>query len=603
MSARTSAPLPPPLPDPQAQLLREAAQSRERLAVLNRVSQRLAASLDWETTLESIVRLAMPLLGDFGFFDVVEGPGPEPVEGQVRRVPYAHEDPRRQAMLEGSRWLRSERRDMNLCALSTGEAGLHPRIDAEWLAEVAVGPEHLQVMEALAFASMLTVPLRAEGRLLGSLTLFYVTGGRQHGAEDLELAGELAQRAAAAVVNAQLYAEARRERERAEAASRAKDEFLATLSHELRTPLTAILGYTGLLRMGGLAPERAERALDVIERNARAQAQLVNDLLDVSRIVAGKLALAPRPVRLHALVEAALDAARPAAEAKGLALHVALDPLADAAHGDPDRLQQVVWNLLSNAVKFTPPGGRVSVEVAHVPGPDGGLAELVVSDTGEGIAPDFLPHVFERFRQADGSSTRTHGGLGLGLAIVRHLVELHGGSVRAHSAGAGRGSTFTVQLPLRRAAARPAAEWAGPEAGAQRARARGGLEGLSVLLVEDEADAREALGAVLERGGARVTLAAGAQEARVLLGRGQPFDALVSDIGMPGEDGYALIRQVRAGPHAHLPAVALTAFARAEDRTRALREGFTLHIAKPVEPLELVAAVASVCGRAARAGG
>ncbi|MBF5042272.1 response regulator [Aggregicoccus sp. 17bor-14] len=392
-------------------------------------------------------------------------------------------------------------------------------------------------------------------------------------------------------------------RREAEEANRLKDDFLATVSHELRTPLTAILGWVQILCTQGFPEERRRRALETVERNARAQAQLIDDLLDISRVLAGNLRLEPRPVALGAVVEAALESVRPAAEARGLQLEAAIEPHAQVL-GDAARLQQVVWNLVSNAVKFTPPGGRVQVRVA----PRDGALELRVADTGQGIPQDFLPHVFERFRQADGSPTRQHGGLGLGLAIAKHLVELHGGSIGAESPGDGQGATFRVTLPL--AAERLAALSAVPPTpaqvpapAAQRASTPAQpftcpaqMDGLRVLVVDDEADVREMLRVVLESCGAQVHAAGSVEEAFALFRRTRP-DILLSDVGMPGEDGYALVRRIRAlgaADGGRTPAVALTAYARAEDRTRALLAGFHAHVPKPVEPAELVAALSAL---------
>ncbi|HEX8723617.1 MAG TPA: PAS domain S-box protein [Pyrinomonadaceae bacterium] len=387
-------------------------------------------------------------------------------------------------------------------------------------------------------------------------------------------------------------------RKRAEEANRLKDDFLATLSHELRTPLTSILGWSRMLQTNRFDEAVTARALQTIERNAQAQAQLVDDLLDVSRIITGKLRLDVRPVDLSGVITAAADSVRPAAEAKEIELRTLLDPAAGAVSGDPERLQQVVWNLLSNAVKFTPKGGRVEVRLERADS----QVEITVADTGRGIAPEFLPHVFDRFRQADQATTRQHGGLGLGLSIVRQLVELHGGTVEVRSEGEGRGATFTVSLP-------PLPARAGRADGGRRvnpaSRTGGaldcppGLEGLRVLVVDDEADTREVLLAVLASCGAQPTAAASAAEALRLLGR-ERYDVLVSDIGMPEEDGYDLIRRVRAlaGERGGtIPAVALTAYARAEDRMRALRSGFQMHVPKPVEPAELITVVANLAGR------
>ena len=389
----------------------------------------------------------------------------------------------------------------------------------------------------------------------------------------------------------------------AEQANRAKDIFLATLSHELRTPLTAVLGWARMLHEMNLDEDTARHGLKIIERNAEAQNQLVRDLLDVSRIITGKLRLDTISVDLAPVVESALDSVRQAAEAKGISLGFESGAGPEVVSGDPDRLQQVVWNLLSNAIKFTPKGGRVGVKL----GREESDVLIRVSDTGQGISPEFLPHVFERFRQADGSTTRAHGGLGLGLAVVRHLVEQHGGHVSAESKGEGRGSTFTIRLPL--AAVREGSEGrggSGPlrDAGGKKTAAASDvaepLSGVRVLVVDDQPDARELLALVLERAGASVATAETA-DAAVRLLRASPADVLVSDIGMPGEDGYKFVGRVRALPASEggrVLAVALTAYATEEDRRRALDAGFEEHIAKPVEPSALVAAVAALAARA-----
>jgi PAS domain S-box-containing protein len=382
----------------------------------------------------------------------------------------------------------------------------------------------------------------------------------------------------------------------AEAANRMKDEFLAILSHELRTPLNAIVGWARILSTGSVGPEDLQEGLDAIDRNAKAQAQIVEDLLDVSRIISGSLRLDVQRVNMVEVIEAAVAAVTPAAEARGVRLKKVLDPLAGPVSGDPARLQQVVWNLLSNAVKFTPRGGRVQVLLERV----NSHVEISVIDTGVGIPPEFLPHVFERFRQADSSTTRRHGGLGLGLAIVKQLTELQGGSVRAKSPGEGQGSTFVVSLPITVVhAERPSTEKVGPrdhEPGEFDCLERP-LSGIKVLVVDDEPDARQLIRRVLADCNAEVAVAASADEAMKLVESFRP-DILVSDIGMPDQDGYDLIRHVRSRVAAKtLPAVALTAFARSEDRRRALLAGFQTHVAKPVDPAELVAVVASLVER------
>jgi signal transduction histidine kinase len=382
-------------------------------------------------------------------------------------------------------------------------------------------------------------------------------------------------------------------RKQAEEANRTKDEFLATLSHELRTPLNAILGWVQVLRMGKLDPAAATKALETIERNARSQAQLIADLLDVSRIITGKLRLDFRPVDLRRIIDSAQESVRPAADAKGIHLAISIGPLTSPALGDTDRLQQVIWNLLSNAIKFTSKGGSVEVRLREVEG----NAVIRVSDTGIGIRPDFLPYVFDRFRQAEGSITRTHGGLGLGLSIVRHLIELHGGTAEVESAGEGQGATFIVRLPLRAELAEDPLDRTA--VGRSVFQSPDLLAGVRVLVVEDETDTRELLVVALQQCGAEVSAFGSVPEALEALERALPH-VLLSDIGVPGEDGYSLIRKVRArgpGQGGDLPAAALTAYARVEDRQRALDAGYQTHLAKPVDPTELIAAVARLAGR------
>ena len=422
----------------------------------------------------------------------------------------------------------------------------------------------------------------------------------------------LAAQAAVAMDNARLYEAAQRARAEAEQAarenerlyreaqesSRLKDEFLATVSHELRTPLTAILGWAHLLRRGGFNGDSTLKALETIERNARAQSQLIEDLLDVSRIITGKLRIDIRPVNPNAFIEAAIEAVAPAAEAKGVRIQRIMDTGVVTVAGDPVRLQQVVWNLLSNAIKFTPKGGRVQVRLERV----NSHIEIGVSDSGTGIEPEFLPYVFDRFRQADQRSTRQHGGLGLGLAIVRHLVELHGGTVRAESPGSNQGSTFTVLLPVapvyqnidQGERVHPAARDTLPTYECPDR-----LDGLKVLIVDDEPDTRELLTMGLTQCGAEVKAAGSVAEALEVIITEAP-DLLISDIGMPNEDGYELIRRVRELPAESgrkMPAIALTAYARVEDRMQALRAGYQMHVPKPVELAELVAVAASLIQR------
>ncbi|HYK21972.1 MAG TPA: ATP-binding protein [Pyrinomonadaceae bacterium] len=392
---------------------------------------------------------------------------------------------------------------------------------------------------------------------------------------------------------AQLLVRERAARADAEKANRLKDEFLATLSHELRTPLNAVIGWSRILKAGRLDNESSLHAIEVIERNAWAQKQIIEDILDVSRVITGKLQLHLGPVDLIMVVNAALDAVRPAFEAKDIRIETHYQQRLKVIAGDADRLQQVVWNLLSNASKFTPVGGVVSIRVVQ----DNNYVTIEVKDTGPGIAAEFLPHVFERFRQADGSTTRTHGGLGLGLAIVRHLVELHGGLIAAENVTNGSGAVFTVKLPL------PSAELTLDHAPAAtrlgETLTEVDLENVRILVVEDELDALDLLTIDLAAHGAKVRGAASAAEALSLL-RSNEFDLLISDIGMADTDGYNLIKQVRdleGQEGEHIPAIALTAYAHAQDRMRAIDAGYNTHVAKPVEIKELVTVVKCLTGK------
>jgi signal transduction histidine kinase len=392
-----------------------------------------------------------------------------------------------------------------------------------------------------------------------------------------EMLGQIQQRDAAL----------QRARATAEAANRAKDEFLAVVSHELRTPLTPILAWARMLRDRHLDEAGAGRAAEIIERNARSQAQLVEDLLDVSRITAGTLRLSIQQVAIAPVVEAAIEAVRPTAALKGVRVHLERAPDAGMVAGDAERLKQVFWNLLSNAIKFTPRDGEVRVALRRV----GSHVEIAVRDTGQGIEPEFLPYVFDRFRQADSTSTRAFGGLGLGLAIVRHLVELHGGEARAESPGVGQGATFTVRLPL------AALDWAPDDRNGRDLQGAGPrLDGLRVLAVDDDADTLETMRTLLERSGAEVRAAPSAQAALAVFDTWAP-DVVIADIGMPQTDGYELMRQIRARPAGEgtrVPALALTAYARVEDRLQALDAGFQMHLPKPIEPNELIATVANL---------
>jgi PAS domain S-box-containing protein len=435
-----------------------------------------------------------------------------------------------------------------------------------------------------------TLRVRKDGRKINvALTISPIKNTAGHIIGASTIARDITERKLAEEERAHLLRREQEARIEAEHASRIKDEFLATLSHELRTPLTAMLGWTRMLRMKELDEQTTAHALETIERNVKAQAQLIEDLLDVSRIITGKLRLEAGPMELVPIIKAALDSIQPASSAKNIQIQTTLDPRAGPVSGDPARLQQVVWNLLSNAVKFTPRHGSMTVSLSRTDS----SVEFNVRDTGQGINTEFLPHVFERFRQADSSTTRAHGGLGLGLAIVRHLVELHGGTVHAESEGEGHGSTFTVRLPLRTISG-------GATEGNSQVMAAGlpldcppTLNGLRVLIVDDEADARSLLVTLLEQCGAHAVAVSSAEEALLTIQLSKP-DLLLSDIGMPGMDGYALISKLRSlskEEGGRTPAIALTAYASEDDRRRALVSGFQMHVAKPVDPVELALAV------------
>jgi PAS domain S-box-containing protein len=442
--------------------------------------------------------------------------------------------------------------------------------------------------------SLIGAPLIVEGRLIGVIHA-ETTRPRRFTEDDVRLLQLAADRVALAIEHARVYEVEQQARRQAEEANRMKDEFLALVSHELRSPLNAMLGYAVLLRYGGLDTQKIRQAADVIERSGKAQAQLIDDLLDTARIISGKLRLELGPVDLVSVIDQAVQTIRPAADAKRISIETDLPSEIGQITGDPSRLQQVVWNLLSNAVKFTQQGGRVEARLERVDP----YIRITVSDTGKGISLDFLPYIFDRFRQADASSARRYGGLGLGLALVKYLVELHGGTVEAASAGENHGATFKVTLPVR-AVATPLGEAGGAPV---TVKSSGELADVRVMVVDDEDDARELIEAVLTQYGADVVAVSSAAEAYSLI-TATPSelrpDVMVTDIGMPGEDGYSLMRRVREWERergAYIPAVALTAYGRVEDRMRALSAGFQMHVAKPVEPAELAVVIMSLVRR------
>jgi PAS domain S-box-containing protein len=571
-----------------ARVLAEAASGEARRAqreaeIFGEVTAAATTSLDLDTVLERVVSGARELCGS-----------------DIARI--ALRDPATDAMLfkhaAGSRLGTLHPAQVDRAA---GLGGLvwqtgKPYRTTDHAGDPHRHPDHAALLASEGTVATLVVPIRLHGQVEGLIYLDH-RSGRAFTERDEDLVGRFADHAAVAIQNARLLAAEKTARDEAETANRAKDEFLAVLSHELRTPLNAVYGWARMLRAGQIPAEETERGLDAIVRNASAQVQLIDDLLDISRVITGKMRLDVRPVDLRNVIEAAIDSVRPAAEAKDIGIRSVLDPRAGPVTGDPDRLQQVVWNLLMNAVKFTPRGGRVQVHLQRV----NSHVEIVVSDTGRGISAGVLPYVFDRFRQGDSSSTRVHTGLGLGLALVKHFVELHGGIVTAQSLGEGQGATFVVTLPLSIAeiapgpAPRQHPTAVSPTLPANTPR----LDGIRVLVVDDDKDAVSLAAAILGHAGATVRTCRSAPEAFAAFHHWRP-DVLVSDIEMPDEDGYALIRKIRAldsEAGGKTPAVAVTAYGRVQDRMLALTAGFSMHVPKPVDPGELTTIIASVAGR------
>jgi PAS domain S-box-containing protein len=571
----------------RARLQAMASEQHEIAQKLSQVGSLVASSLDRATIVQKVTDAATSLTGaEFGafFYNVRDPQSGEAymlytLSGAPKEAFATFPHPRATAIFaptfhgEGTVRLDDVTRDPRY-----GQSAPHYGMPAG----------HLPVRAYLA------VPVKAaSGEVLGGLFFGHSQPGvfTEH---HEQLANGVAGWASLALENSRLYMEARE-------ADRLKDEFLAVLSHELRTPLNAIVGYSRLLRGNVLTGEKASRGLETLERNAVALTQIVEDVLDISRIVSGKIRLDVQPVELPLVMHNAVATVQPAADAKGVRIQTIIDPRVGPVSGDPDRLQQVAWNLLSNAVKFTPKTGRVQVRVERV----NSHIEIVVSDTGIGISAAFLPHVFERFRQSDAGTTRKTGGLGLGLSIVRHIVEMHGGSVHVASEGEGKGSTFRVRLPLmivhsegiRETREHPRTEKRAPLTGL------GDLGGVRVLAIDDEEDALGLLRVVLEAAGAEVVTISSAQEGLERLASVRP-DVVVVDLGMPEMDGFSFMRHVRSATDRairDIPAAALTAFARSEDRTKALQSGFEMHLAKPVDPGELVASVATLVRRSPRA--
>ena len=567
----------------------EAAGAREkrRISFLAQMAEALSKSLAYEETLTNLAALAVPTIADWCAVDVVQD------DGEIARLAVAHIDPEKIALAHEAR-----RRYDNPNApysvaevIRTGTPALISEVTDDMIVVAARGDtERINLIRSLGLTSYICVPLVVGGRSFGALTFATAESGRRYTHDDLQFAEDIASRAALAVDNSHSYEQLRH-------ANQLKDEFLATLSHELRTPLNAILGYARMVSGGMLPPERLSRAAETIERNATTLTRMVEDVLDVSRIVSGKMRLNVQAVELPLVLHEAVETIRPAADAKRIRINAVIDPAVGLISGDPDRLQQIVWNLLSNAVKFTPKDGKIQLRLERV----NSSVEIIVSDTGAGIAPEFLPHMFERFRQADSGITRQHAGLGLGLAIVRNLVELHGGTVYASSSGAGTGATFRVRLPVsivhqgsidqRRVHPRH-------ETGSS-SKQLPDLSGIHVLAVDDEPDALRLLTEILEAAGARVTTARTGAAALEKIGATPP-DVVVADLGMPLMDGFELIQRLRQSDDSrlrNLPAAALTAYARSEDRAKTLQAGFEMHLAKPIDPVELASAVKALARR------
>jgi PAS domain S-box-containing protein len=567
---------------------KRAAIRREYIA---RAGEMLAATADYREALVKVVELAVPRFADWCAVDILDLDASGPVQ-----IAVAHADPSKVAMARdlGRRYPADPSGTRGVPqVIRTGRPELYPQITDEMVVARAVDDEHLRILRALELNSAMIVPLRGRERVFGALTFIYAESRRLYEESDLQFAEELTHRAALVIERrmlederARLLAAERHAREQAEIANRTKDEFLATASHELRNPLQAILGWTRVLLQREV-PAELLKPLKTIERNALAQARLIEDVLDVSRIISGKLRLELGQASVASAIADVIDAVRPAAETKGIAVVSRVDPRSQV-FADQVRLQQIISNLVSNAVKFTPKGGEIVITAE----PMDSFLRIAIRDSGEGIDPSMLSAIFEPFRQADASSTRRHGGLGLGLAIVRQLVMAHGGTVRAESEGRGHGATFIVELPAR-ADVRPArARHDTPPGGVPR------LPSTRVLVVDDDPDAVELVHELLTSAGAIVQTAHSASEALERLGHFHPH-VLVSDIGMPEVDGYGLIRSVRSlAPTSggKTPAVALTAYASAEDAERCLSSGFQGHLAKPVDPVQLVRVVASLAG-------
>lgn len=548
--------------------IHEQTVAEQRLRFLAKASELLASSLDYETTLKTVAQLAVPEIADWCAVDVIDESG-----GPHRRLAVAHKDPAKVELAQDlrRRFPPNPATDVVSRVIRTGHSEWMAYIPPELLRTADLDEGYRQALIALNMVSFIVVPLKARETAFGAVTFVSSDSNRRFTEADLALAEELGRRAAVAVENARLYTAA-------QAANRAKDDFLATLSHELRTPMTAVLGWARMLKMG-LDAKDSQDAVDAIERSATVQMDLIEDILDMSRIMAGKMRIESVPVDVRAVADAAIATVRPAAAAKNIEILTSFAPDLPPVLGDGARLQQVVWNLVTNAIKFTARGGSVIVRIAA----HEGTVTISVRDSGIGISRGFLPHIFEPFRQQDSSTTRAHGGIGLGLAIVRSLVELHGGRITAESEGEGRGATFTVELPAMSDTRRVGAPAAVKELELPS------LHGLAVLVIDDQKETRDIVAAILRRGGAIVAGVESVADAFAAMRERRP-DVVICDIAMPGEDGYDFVRRLRESGE-RLPVIALTAFGRPEDRENALARGFDAYLKKPVDPLRLATAV------------
>lgn len=564
-----------------------------QLRLLGDVASVLNATADFDAALARIGRSLVPSLADWCLIDCTEN------DWTFRRARVIHADPSKAKLAEEliERFVTEASAPIGVGhVIRTGRPEVYPDLSDKTQMAGTRDPEHPRILKELGAHSLIIAPIECHGKTQGAITFVSTNPDRPLNQSHLPLISQLTPCIGLALENLQLRQVAQRERAHAEAISLYKDEFLGMISHELRTPLQAILGWTQLLRENKLNRQAAARALESLERNVKSQAQIINDLLDVSHIGTGRLKLDITPIELRPVIQAALDTLRLSVSAKRISLLFTSEPQTPAViNGDAEWLQRVIWNLVSNAIKFTPEGGQISVDLKH----DAVSAQIRVTDTGKGIAPEFLPHIFERFRQKDSSTTRSFGGLGIGLTIVRHVTEAHGGTIQAESRGENQGAAFTVRLPVSTQAPAGTTRISGRTTADQPLFFPPTLGGIRVLVVEDETDTRELICMVLEQSGAKITQASNAAEALKIIKKGKQ-DVLVSDIGMPGEDGYTFIRHVRtltADQGGRIPALALTAYARTEDRIKALVAGFQMHIPKPVEPDELVLAIGSLATR------